>query len=179
METNVKIVGFANDSFNGKSISSKGFDINYDGNIADVNAFSNGKVYYMRLGNEDIQNLLSIPPSSRSLEENLSSDYNVKPMIIKYKSVKRSRPRHSTRKSVKSLKSSKSLKRRNRNTVRFASNTNRSSRTSKSNKSNKYSKSRSRSRKRSISQRTLTPYYQPEHVSQIRVPVPSIERTIY
>jgi hypothetical protein len=55
METNVKIIGFANQSFNGKTISSKGIDVNYDGNIADVNAFSDGKVYYMRLENEDIK----------------------------------------------------------------------------------------------------------------------------
>ena len=104
METNVKIVGFANESFNGKTLSSKGFDVNYDGNIADINAFSNGNVYYTRLDNEDIQNLLSIPSSSQCLEERLglSTNQHINPIGIKYKII-----RHKSKSSRKMIKRNK------------------------------------------------------------------------
>lgn len=159
METNVKIVGFANQSFNGKSVSSKGFDINYDGNIADVNAFSDGKVYYMRLANEDIQNLLNIPSSSQSLEENLISHYGVRPKQVKCQIVKYSRKRPQSHKKIK-------LRIKPRKTVRIKS------------KPLSRSYSRGKSTKR-VSQRTLTPYYKPYKSSSNSREVPSIERTIY
>ena len=152
METNVKIVGFANESFNGRTVSSKGFDVNYDGNVADINAFSDGKVYYMRLGNQDIQNLLNIPSSTMPLEERLALECNKSPQILKYKNI-----RHMRRPST--VKKTKSKRRKN---IHFRSR----------------SKSTSRSRNkttRKISRRIPTPYYKRKNQSSI----PSIEKTVY
>ena len=75
METNLKIVGFANQSINGIPITNKGVHINYDGNDADINAYDDGKLYYMHLDNEDIKHLLNVPVSEHSLESRLLTDF--------------------------------------------------------------------------------------------------------
>lgn len=81
METNVKVIGFSNKRINGKTLDSKGFDLDYDGNYLDVNAFNNERQYYTRLDNEDIMHLLNIPSSQMPLEQrimqfNLGSNYD-------------------------------------------------------------------------------------------------------
>ena len=75
METNLKIVGFANQSINGIPVTNKGLHINYDGNDADINAYDDGKLYYMHLDNEDIKNLLNMPVSEDSLQSRLIADF--------------------------------------------------------------------------------------------------------
>ena len=159
METNVKIVGFANESFNGKTVSSKGFDVNYDGNIADINAFSDGKVYYTRLDNQDIQNLLNIPTSSSPLEERLALEYNQKniPGVLNCKIVRNKSKRRRSHRHTKHGKKSK-----RKSVVKI--------------KSRVRSNPRARRTVRRIRERTPTPYFND-------VPIDynpsSIERTIY
>ena len=74
-ENNIKFVGFANQSINGKNVQSSGIHINSDGKDVDVNAFNNGKMYYMHLNNDDISNLLSKPSSIEPLATRLMNDF--------------------------------------------------------------------------------------------------------
>ena len=76
-ETNIKFVGFANQSINGKNVQSSGIHINSDGKDVDVNAFNNGKMYYMHLNNDDISNLLSKPSSIEPLATRLMNDFSL------------------------------------------------------------------------------------------------------
>jgi len=76
-ETNIKFVGFANQSINGKNVQSSGIHINSDGKDVDVNAFNNGKMYYMHLNNDDISNLLSKPSSTEPLATRLMNDFSL------------------------------------------------------------------------------------------------------
>lgn len=71
METNVKVVGFANRSINGVDIDNKGFDLEYDGNMLNLTGFSGDKLYYAKLNNEQIMNLLQIPASRMPLQERI------------------------------------------------------------------------------------------------------------
>jgi hypothetical protein len=75
METNLKIVGFANQSINGYPITNKGIHVNYDGHDVDINGYDDGKLYYMHLDNDDIKNLLNMPTSKITLEERLLTDF--------------------------------------------------------------------------------------------------------
>lgn len=90
METNVKVIGFSNKRINGKTLDSKGFDLDYDGKYLDVNAFDNDRQYYTRLDNQDIMQLLNIPSSQIPLEQrimqfNVGSNYNKpKPMLMEH-----------------------------------------------------------------------------------------------
>lgn len=85
METNIKVIGFSNKRINGKSLDNKGFDLDYDGNYLDVNAFDNDRQYYTRLDNEDIMHLLNTPSSRMPLEQRIMqlnvSRYN-KPLLM-------------------------------------------------------------------------------------------------
>lgn len=118
METNLKIVGFANQSINGIPVANKGVHINYDGNDADINAYDDGKLYYMHLDNEDIKNLLSMPVTQDSLESRLLADFPARSMYrtptpyprIEYIPIRRL-PRKSRRK-VRRSSSRKSSSRR-------------------------------------------------------------------
>ena len=40
METNVKVVGFANQSINGINVDNRGFDLEYDGRMLNLSGFS-------------------------------------------------------------------------------------------------------------------------------------------
>jgi hypothetical protein len=71
METNMKLIGFSNRKFNGRTIDSKGIDLDYDGNYLDVNAFNNNKLYHTTLGNDDIIDLLNTPSSKIPLEQRI------------------------------------------------------------------------------------------------------------
>jgi hypothetical protein len=71
METNIKVIGFSNKRINGKTLDNKGFDLDYDGDYLDVNAFDNNRQYYTRLDNQDIMHLLNIPSSQMPLEQRI------------------------------------------------------------------------------------------------------------
>lgn len=71
METNIKVIGFSNKRINGKTLDNKGFDLDYDGNYLDVNAFDNNHQYYTRLDNQDIMHLLNVPSSQIPLEQRI------------------------------------------------------------------------------------------------------------
>lgn len=71
METNVKVVGFANKSINGIDIDNSGFDLEYDGRNLNLSGYSNDKLYYAKLNNEQIIDLLKIPSSRLSLDQRI------------------------------------------------------------------------------------------------------------
>ena len=71
METNVKVVGFANRSINGVDIDNRGFDLEYDGRMLNLTGFSGDKLYYAKLNNQQIMNLLQMPASKMPLEQRI------------------------------------------------------------------------------------------------------------
>jgi hypothetical protein len=81
METNIKLLGFSNQSFNGVPIDKRGFDLEYDGRYLDVNTFNNNNVYYTRLNNNDLIKLLNKPSSSMPLEERIANASYYSPQI--------------------------------------------------------------------------------------------------
>ena len=84
METNIKVIGFSNKRINGKTLDSKGVDLDYDGKYLDVNAFDNNRQYYTRLDNHDIMHLLNIPSSQIPLEQRIMQ-FNVNRPVGKHK----------------------------------------------------------------------------------------------
>jgi hypothetical protein len=81
METNIKLLGFSNQSFNGVPIDKRGFDLEYDGRYLDVNTFNNNNVYYTRLNNNDLMKLLNKPSSSMPLEERIANANYYSPQL--------------------------------------------------------------------------------------------------
>lgn len=108
METNVKVVGFANQSLNGVDIDNKGFDLEYDGKILNLSGFSNDKLYYAKLNNEQISDLLRIPSSSLPLEQRImyyDTPNRKKQLKSKSKSSKSKSVKQTKRKSKRKSKS--------------------------------------------------------------------------
>jgi len=71
METNIKVVGFADQSINGINVNHQGFDLDYDGNMLNVSGFSGDKLYYARLNNNQLMNLLQMRSSEVPLEQRI------------------------------------------------------------------------------------------------------------
>jgi len=71
METNIKVVGFADQSINGINVNHQGFDLDYDGNMLNVSGFSGDKLYYARLNNNQLMNLLQMRSSELPLEQRI------------------------------------------------------------------------------------------------------------
>lgn len=69
--TNLRIFGYENESVNGTNIKDQGFDLNYNGDHADLNVFADGTTKYQRLSKEDILNIMGVPSSPITLEERL------------------------------------------------------------------------------------------------------------
>lgn len=101
METNVKMVGFANRSINGVTITNEGFDMEYDGKKLDISGFSGDKLYYAKLNNQQLADLLNMPSSDVPLERRISLYGNHKKGSVKRIKISTRKP-----KSVKSKKSS-------------------------------------------------------------------------
>jgi hypothetical protein len=71
METNIKVVVFANQSINGMNVNNQGFDLDYDGSMLNVSGFSGDKLYYGRLNNNQLMNLLQMRPSHLPLDQRI------------------------------------------------------------------------------------------------------------
>lgn len=106
MDTNIKIVGFANQSVNGINVNNEGFDIDYDGNMLNLSGFSGDKMYYAKLNNNQLMDLLQLQPSQMPLEQRILQYKQIKP---KTKSSKQTK---STKRKTKQSKPSKSSKRK-------------------------------------------------------------------
>lgn len=71
MDTNVKMVGFANQSINGVTVANEGFDMEYDGKKLNISGFSGDRLYYAKLNNKQILDLLNMPSSEVPLERRI------------------------------------------------------------------------------------------------------------
>lgn len=100
MDTNIKIVGFANQSVNGININNEGFDIDYDGKMLNLSGFSGDKLYYAKLNNQQIMDLLQTRPSLIPLEQR----------ILQYKQIKPSKSSKSSKSKSKSKTNSSKRK---------------------------------------------------------------------
>ena len=91
VETNVKVVGFANQSLNGVTLRDEGFDMEYDGKNLNVSGFSGDKLYYAKLNNKQLVDLLNVPSSDIPLERRIMHYKNphIKSSIKKIKMMPR------------------------------------------------------------------------------------------
>lgn len=71
MDTNVKMVGFANQSINGVTVANEGFDMEYDGKKMNISGFSGDRLYYAKLNNKQLLDLLNMPASEVPLERRI------------------------------------------------------------------------------------------------------------
>ena len=94
METNVKVVGFANQSVNGVTVANQGFDMEYDGQKMNISGFSGDKLYYAKLNNQQLANLLNMP----------SSDIPLEKRILLYKKAKKHTKKANKKTNTKSKK---------------------------------------------------------------------------
>ena len=111
METNLKVMGISRKSENGQVIDNRGFDLEYDGNYADINSFVNNKNKHLRLNNKELLELLNRQVSSQPLESRLINDFNISPKILSLMDTNRAltiRKLSSGKKSKLSRKTSKS-----------------------------------------------------------------------
>lgn len=99
METNVKVVGFANQSINGVTVANQGFDMEYDGEKMNISGFSGDKLYYAKLNNQQLASLLNMPSSDIPLEKRI---------LLYKKSKKTTKKTKSKTRKTKSKKSKKS-----------------------------------------------------------------------
>lgn len=81
-ETNLKIIGVSRKSQNGDIIDNRGFDLEYDGNYADINSFVNNKNKHVRLNNEELLELFNKPVSNIPLEYRLMNDFNTSSKML-------------------------------------------------------------------------------------------------
>jgi len=98
MDTNIKVVGFANQSINGINVNNEGFDLEYDGKLLNLSGFSGDKLYSAKLNNQQIVDLLQRQSSQIPLEKRIMMYREKIPKKIK------------TQRKTKSHKSSKSHK---------------------------------------------------------------------
>lgn len=145
MDTNIKIVGFANQSVNGININNEGFDIDYDGNMLNLSGFSGDKMYYAKLNNQQIMDLLQTRPSQIPLEQR----------ILQYKQYKQIGPLKKSKSSKSKTKSSKSSKSSKRKTK------------SKTKSSKRKTTKKHNSHKKSISK--VSSYKSPKMRSEIKL----------
>jgi len=103
METNIKVVGFADQSINGVTIKNQGFDLDYDGKIMNMSGFSGDKLYYAKLNNQQLMSLLQLPSSDIPLEQRIMN-YKQAPQKRKIIIYKPHSTKHKTPKRIKTLK---------------------------------------------------------------------------
>jgi hypothetical protein len=75
MKLDVTSSGEMEYSINGNTIKKSKYNSHYDGNELKISGSDNGKQFYEKLSNNDIQDILSLPLSNLSLEERLKRDY--------------------------------------------------------------------------------------------------------
>jgi hypothetical protein len=101
MDTNIKVVGFANQSINGINVNNEGFDLEYDGKLLNLSGFSGDKLYSAKLNNQQIVDLLQRQSSQIPLEKRIMMhrEKRIKPHFAKSKKY--------SRKNIKNQKKSK------------------------------------------------------------------------
>jgi hypothetical protein len=118
-ETNLKIMGLSRKSQNGEVIDNRGFDLEYDGNYADINSFINNKNKHIKLNNEELLELFNKPVSNQPLEYRLMNDFNTSskmlnlmntPLTIKKLRSSKSKTKSSKTKSSKSRSKNSTFK---------------------------------------------------------------------
>ena len=61
----------------GKVVENAGVEMSFDGQVMDVEGFSNDERFYAQLDHNDIMELLAIKANPTSLEKRLEKDYGV------------------------------------------------------------------------------------------------------
>ena len=109
MDTNVKMVGFANQSINGVTVANEGFDMEYDGKKMNISGFSGDRLYYAKLNNKQLLDLLNMPASEVPLERRIMHYETPQP---------KSKSKSKTKSKRKSKTKTKRIKLVSRKTIR-------------------------------------------------------------
>ena len=112
MSTRVRAVAATEVTRNNKVIDVKGMTAEYDGENLNMSGFDNNELFYVRLDNEDVRQLLATPASRMSLEHRLRKDYGASMHRQTHRRRKKPRRRRST--GSKKSSGSKSTTRRRR-----------------------------------------------------------------
>jgi hypothetical protein len=104
MDTNVKMVGFANQSINGVTVANEGFDMEYDGKKMNISGFSGDRLYYAKLNNKQLLDLLNMPVSEVPLERRIKYFNNKRTIKFKRKQIKQKISRKTNKPNKKLLK---------------------------------------------------------------------------
>jgi len=109
MTTIVRAAAATEVTHNNKVIDVKGMTAKYDGVNLDLSGFDNNEMFYARLDNDDVRQLLATPANRKSLEHRLREDYGVS---MHRRTHRRRRPRK--RRSTGSKNKKASTRRRRR-----------------------------------------------------------------
>jgi hypothetical protein len=109
MATIVRAAAATEVTHNNKVIDVKGMTAKYDGVNLDLSGFDNNEMFYARLDNDDVRQLLATPANRKSLEHRLREDYGVS---MHRRTHRRRRPRK--RRSTGSKNKKASTRRRRR-----------------------------------------------------------------
>ena len=78
MSIDIKTSASIKSIINNKVIKDASFKSHYDGNDLEIKGYSDGELFYMKLDNEDIKDILALPSNNISLEERLIKDFGKK-----------------------------------------------------------------------------------------------------
>lgn len=109
MATIVRAAAATEVTHNNEVIDVKGMTAKYDGVNLDLSGFDNNEMFYARLDNDDVRQLLATPANRKSLEHRLREDYGVS---MHRRTHRRRRPRK--RRSTGSKNKKASTRRRRR-----------------------------------------------------------------
>ena len=96
MTTIVRAAAATEVTHNNKVIDVKGMTAKYDGVNLDLSGFDNNEMFYARLDNDDVRQLLATPANRKSLEHRLREDYGVSMHRRTHRRRRRPRKRRST-----------------------------------------------------------------------------------
>jgi hypothetical protein len=122
MTSYLKNMGETTTIFNGQVMDDTKWNVEYDGDQLDMSVRKNNKKMHMTLSNDDINQLLRVPPSEDTIDERLrkylyNNNINVKPIMIcnhkkndKYAKVKtvKKKSKHASKKTSKRASKKKS-----------------------------------------------------------------------
>ena len=149
MTSYLKNMGETTTIFNGQVMDDTKWNVEYDGDHLDMSVRKNNKKMHMTLSNDDINQLLRVPPSEDTIDERLRkylyNNTNVKPIMI---------CNHKNDKSVKV----KTVKKKSKKTSKHASKKT-SKRASKKTSKRASKKTSKRASKKNFHSKEITPDY--------------------
>lgn len=106
MSIDIKTSTSVKSIINDKVIKDASFKSHYDGKDLEIKGYSDGELFYMKLDNEEIKDILALPSNDISLEERLIKDFG------------KNKKSNQTRKKTNKKNSKKNTKKTNKKTTK-------------------------------------------------------------